>query len=181
MQAVFSKVKISGKSIAGLVVFVLIASIGQMMTPTLLAGMIDTGVNSQNEQLIISIAIAMIILSVIVFVTNALSARISAKVATKFSADLREEMFKKVQDFSAAEIDKFGTASLITRSTTDVTTIQTFMSMAFRFGILAPMMTAVGLILSIVTAGELSILLAIAIPILAVVATALIVDRKSVV
>ena len=175
MQAGFSKVKLSGKSIAGLVIFVLIASVAQMMIPTLLAGMIDTGVSSKDEKLIISIAIAMIILSVVVFITNALSARISAKVATKFSADIREEMFRKVQDFSAAEVDKFGTPSLITRSTTDVTTIQTFMSMALRFGILAPMMTAVGLILSIVTAGELSILLAIAIPVLVVVAAALIV------
>ena len=175
MQAVFSKVKLSGQSIAGLVIFVLIASVAQMMIPTLLAGMIDTGVSSKDEKLIISIAIAIIILSIVVFITNALSARISAKVATKFSADIREEMFRKVQDFSAAEVDKFGTPSLITRSTTDVTTIQTFMSMALRFGILAPMMTAVGLILSIVTAGELSILLAIAIPVLVIVAAALIV------
>ena len=48
MQAVFSKVKLSGKSIAGLVIFVLIASVAQMMIPTLLAGMIDTGVSSKD-------------------------------------------------------------------------------------------------------------------------------------
>ena len=102
MQAVFSKVKLSGKSIAGLVIFVLIASVAQMMIPTLLAGMIDTGVSSKDEKLIISIAIAMIILSVVVFITNALSARISAKppASSRARRDSRVLEPPKITEFS---------------------------------------------------------------------------------
>ena len=57
---------------------------------------------------------------------NIAAAWLAVAVTTKFSADLRAELFHKVQTFSAAEIDKFGTASLITRNTTHVTTVQRF-------------------------------------------------------
>ncbi len=175
MTAVFSRVKMSPKQIISVIIFVLIASITQMLIPTLLSKMIDDGVTGQNENLIIVIAIAMIVLSVTACVTNVIATNISASITTKFSADLRKAVFHKVQSFSATEMDRFGSASLITRSTTDVTTIQTFLSMMFRLGLLAPMMAVVGLVLSVATAGEVSMVLAIAIPVLIAACTALIV------
>ncbi len=178
MVAIFSRIKLSVRHIILLVVFMLISSVAQMMVPALLSKMIDDGVTGNNQGLIITIAIMMIILSVLACVTNVIATNVSAKVTTKFSSDIRKEVFYKVQSFSAAEIDKFGTASLITRSTTDVTTIQTFMSMLLRLGLLAPMMAVVGLILSVATAGEISMVLAIAIPVLVVVTTALIVGAS---
>lgn len=178
MIAIFSRIKLSVKHLIMLVVFMLISSVAQMLVPALLSKMIDDGVSGGNESLIITIAIAMIVLSVLACVTNVIATNVSAKVTTKFSADIRKEVFYKVQNFSAAEIDKFGTASLITRSTTDVTTIQTFMSMLLRLGLLAPMMAVVGLILSVATAGEISMVLAIAIPVLVIVATGLIVGAS---
>ncbi len=178
MTAIFKRIHISVKQVVALVLFMLISALAQMLIPSLLSQMIDSGVGESNEKLIIAIGIAMIVLAVFACVMNVVSTTISASVTTKFSADIRQEIFHKVQSFSAAEIDKFGTASLIARSTTDVTTIQTFFSMLFRIGLMAPAMAVIGLILSVATAGEISMVLAIAIPVLVVVATALIIGAS---
>ncbi len=90
---------------------------------------------------------------------------LSAKVSTKFAADLRREIFHQAQDFSAAEMERFGTASLVTRSTSfDVTNIQMFLSLLLRLGVTAPLMAVAGLVLSSLTGGELSSVLSLAIP-----------------
>ncbi len=178
MTAIFKRVKLSVKQMVAVVLFLLISSVAQMLIPSLLSQMIDKGVTGSNEKLIIVIAIVMIALSILACVMNVVSTNISASVTTKFSADIRREIFYKVQGFSAAEIDKFGTASLITRSTSDVTTIQTFMSMLLKMGLLAPMMAVVGLILSVTTAGKISLVLAIAIPVMVLVSVILIVGAS---
>ena len=175
MAAIFKRVKLSLKHIIMLVIFMLVASVSQMLLPTLISHMIDDGVSKGDESVLIELTIAMIILTIIACATNIVGTNISARITTEFSRDLRKEVFDKVQGFSAAEIDKFGTASLITRNTNDVTTIQTFLSMALRLGLLAPMMAVVGLVLASATAGPTSSILAIAIPILLIVATSLIV------
>lgn len=175
MAAIFKRVKLSLKHIIMLVIFMLVASVTQMLLPTLISHMIDDGVSKGDESVLIELTIAMIILTIIACATNIVGTNISARITTEFSRDLRKEVFDKVQGFSAAEIDKFGTASLITRNTNDVTTIQTFLSMALRLGLLAPMMAVVGLVLASATAGPTSSILAIAIPILLIVATSLIV------
>ncbi len=178
MLAIFKRIHMSVKQVVALVLFMLISALAQMLIPSLLSQMIDSGVGESNKKLIIAIGISMIVLAVFACVMNVISTSISASVTTKFSADIRQEIFHKVQSFSAAEIDKFGTASLIARSTTDVTTIQTFFSMLFRIGLMAPAMAVIGLILSVATAGEISMVLAIAIPVLVVVATALIIGAS---
>ncbi|HAQ51613.1 MAG TPA: ABC transporter ATP-binding protein [Lachnospiraceae bacterium] len=175
MVAIFKRVKLSLKHIIMLVIFMLVASVTQMLLPTLISHMIDDGVSKGDESVLIELTIAMIILTIIACATNIVGTNISARITTEFSRDLRKEVFDKVQGFSAAEIDKFGTASLITRNTNDVTTIQTFLSMALRLGLLAPMMAVVGLVLASATAGPTSSILAVAIPILLIVATSLIV------
>lgn len=178
MTAIFSRVKLKPKQVIALVVFLLLSSITQMLLPSLISKMIDDGVSERNEGLIFTIAIAMIVLALVACFTNVIGTNLSAKITTTFSADLRKEIFDKVQGFSAAEIDKFGTASLITRNTTDVTTIQTFLSMLLRLGILAPMMAVVGLVLSAATGGETGSVLAVAIPVLLIVTTILIISAS---
>ncbi|MBQ6441745.1 MAG: ABC transporter ATP-binding protein [Lachnospiraceae bacterium] len=178
MLAIFKRIHMSVKQVVALMLFMLISALAQMLIPSLLSQMIDSGVGEGRQGLIIAIGIAMIVLAVFACVMNVISTSVSAAVTTKFSADIRKEIFHKVQRFSAAEIDKFGTASLITRSTTDVTTIQTFFSMLFRIGLMAPAMAVIGLILSVATAGEISMVLAIAIPVLVLVATGLIIGAS---
>lgn len=80
-----------------------------------------------------------------------------------------------MQEFSAAEMDKFGTASLVTRSTSDITNVQNFLTLMLRIGLLAPMMAAAGLIFSAATGGEVSSVLLIAIPVLLIALTVIVV------
>ena len=154
-----------------------IASVAQMISPTLVSGMIDA-VSGSNEKTIILLAAAMIALAVTACLTNVVATNLAASLATKFSADLRRELFRKVQGFSAAEIDQFGTASLISRNTADVNVIQNFLIMLFRIGFLAPMMAGIGRVLAIATTGRLAMVLAITIPVMIVV-VALILIRAS--
>ena len=137
-----------------------------MSVPALLSKMIDNGVAKSDEELIMFLAGGMIGLAAVGSVLNIAAARLAAKITTGFSARLRSEVFRKVQEFASAEIDRFSSASLITRSTSDVTTIQTFLSVLFRMGIFSPIMLIVGLILSVVTAGRIAVVLTVAIPVM---------------
>ena len=167
MKTILSRVKFNKKQMASMITFAIIASVAQMVAPMLISKMID-GVSGNNKTTIIILAVVMILLSVLACVTNIVSTNIAAKLTTRFSADLRKEIFYKVQSFSAVEVDKFGSASLITRNTTDVTMIQSFLVLLFRLGLLAPLMAVLGLVFGVASSGTLAVVIAIAIPILIV-------------
>lgn len=166
MTAIFSRIKMNRKQVVSVVLFVLFSTIAQMMIPMLVSLMINDGVSDNNMKIIIILGIFMIVFAVVSCVLSSIATSISASITTQFCADLRKTVFHKVESFSAADIDKFGTSSLVTRNTTDVTQIQTFLSMVFRVGLMAPMMSVVGLILCVLSAGKVSIVLVIAIPLL---------------
>ncbi|MBR3326629.1 MAG: ABC transporter ATP-binding protein [Atopobiaceae bacterium] len=160
-----------------MVVFVTISSAAQMVSPTLVSIMID-GVSNNDQTTIIYLAIAIIVLALVACATNVVATNLASTLTTKFSANLRKELFRKVQSFSAIDIDKYGAASLISRNTTDVSVIQNFLVMLFRIGLLAPTMAAIGLVLAVATTGQLALVLAVAIPVVVVV-IALILIRAS--
>ena len=164
MGTIFSRVKLSGKHIASLLALMLLSAVTAMLLPTALASMIDIGVAGESRSAILVIAAVMAALAILGCLFNMAATVLSAKVSTKFAADLRREIFHQVQDFSAAELEKFGTASLVTRSTSDVTNVQMFLSMLLRLGVTAPLMAVAGLVLSSLTGGELSSVLNLAIP-----------------
>ena len=166
MIAIFSRIKLLPKQIITVVIFILLSTIAQMMLPTLISKMINDGIGNSDTTMIITLTIVMVALAIFSCILRIIASGISASITTKFSADLRNEIFHKVESFSAAEIDKFGSSSLITRNTSDVTQIQTFLSTFFKMGLLAPMMAAVGLVLCILQAGKVSAVLVIAVPIL---------------
>jgi ABC-type multidrug transport system fused ATPase/permease subunit len=166
MKTILSRVKLNGKQVILLLVLILAGALTEMMLPTLLAGMIDKGISDTGRSYLFTVGIIMAVLAVIGFIANYAATRISARISTKFAADLRHEIFYKVQDFSAAEMDRFGTASLVTRSTSDVTNIQMFLTMLLRMGIMAPLMAVAGLVLSSATGGKVSTVLNVAIPVL---------------
>ena len=166
MKTIFSKVTLSGRQVAGLSVLVLLSAIGQMMLPALLARMINSGVAVQSRSTIGVLAVIMAVITVFSCLINLGSVRLASGISTQFASQLRERVFDKVQTFSSAEMDRFGTASLVTRSTSDITNVQNFLSMLLRIGILAPMMAVAGLVFSSATGGKVSSVLAIAVPVL---------------
>ena len=168
MSTIFSKVKLKERQIVLLSVLVLFAAVAEMMLPSLLAQMINSGVADSSRGTVLILAAVMAGVTVLACVVNFLSVKIASRISTDFSAALRGQVFEKVQSFSAAELDKFGTASLVTRSTSDITNVQNFLTLLLRIGILAPMMAVAGLIFSAATGGQVSSVLTVAIPVLLV-------------
>ena len=166
MKTIFSKVRLSRKQIAGLTVLILLSAIGQMMLPSLLAQMINGGVAVGSPSAIRVLAVIMVAITVCSCLINLASVRVASAISTDFAAKLRGVVFDRVQTFSSAEMDKFGTASLVTRSTSDITNVQNFLTLLLRVGMLAPMMAIAGLVFSSATGGKVSLVLVIAIPVL---------------
>ena len=166
MKTIFSNVRLSGKQVAGLSVLILLSAIGQMMLPSLLAQMINGGVAVGSDHTIWTLALIMAVITVFACVINLASVKLASGIATDFAAKLRSTVFGKVQTFSSVEMDKFGTASLVTRSTSDITNVQNFLTMLLRIGMLAPMMAVAGLVFSSATGGKVSSVLLVAIPVL---------------
>ena len=174
MKTIFSRIKINKKHVAALLIFMLTASVTEMMLPTLLASMIDQGIAGESRSFIIITAIVMAVMAVITCIANVVTTVLSAKISTGFASDLRAEIFHKVQDLSAADMDRFGTASLVARSTSDVTNIQSFFTMLLRMGVMAPLMAVAGMVLSALTGGKVSSVLNVAIPALLISAAVII-------
>lgn len=166
MKTIFSKVKLKGRQILLLSILILFAAIAEMMLPSLLAQMINNGVTENSQNMILVLAAIMAGVTALAGVVNFLSVKIASRISTDFSANLRRQVFEKVQSFSAAELDHFGTASLVTRSTSDITNVQNFLTMLLRIGILAPMMAIAGLVFSAATGGKVSSVLSVAISVL---------------
>ena len=175
MKTIFSKVKLKSRQIILLFALVLLSAIGQMLLPSFLAQMISHGVAEGENSVIWMYAIIMAGVTVFSCIISFLSVKIASYISTDFAAQLRNQVFSKVQEFSAAEMDKFGTASLVTRSTSDITNVQNFLTLMLRIGLLAPMMAAAGLIFSAATGGEVSSVLLIAIPVLLIALTVIVV------
>ena len=175
MKTILSKVKLKSRQIILLFVLVLLSAVGQMLLPSFLAQMISHGVAKGENRIIWMYAAIMAGVTVFSCIISFLSVKIASYISTDFAAQLRNQVFSKVQEFSAAEMDKFGTASLVTRSTSDITNVQNFLTLLLRVGLLAPMMAAAGLVFSAATGGKVSSVLLVAIPVLLTALTIIIV------
>ena len=171
MKTIFSKVKLKPGQIVRLLILVLLSSVGQMLLPSFLAQMISHGVAEGDKSVIWVYALIMAGVTVFSCVISFLSVKIASYISTDFAAQLRNQVFSKVQSLSAAEMDRFGTASLVTRSTSDITNVQNFLTLLLRVGLLAPMMAVAGLVFSAATGGRVSSVLLVAIPVLLVALT----------
>lgn len=175
MKTILSKVKLKSRQIILLFVLVLLSAVGQMLLPSFLAQMISHGVAEGENRIILMYAAIIAGVTVFSCIISFLSVKIASYISTDFAAQLRNQVFSKVQEFSAAEMDKFGTASLVTRSTSDITNVQNFLTLLLRVGLLAPMMAAAGLVFSAATGGKVSSVLLVAIPVLLTALTIIIV------
>lgn len=132
--------------------------------PTLLARMIDKGILAGDFEVVKQIGLFMVLICAIGFVGLIGLAYSGSKITTSITRDIRNDVFEKVQGFSHSEFGKFGSASLITRTTNDAFKIMTFLQMALRVGIIAPLMLITSLIMVINVSPSLSLGLLGAIP-----------------
>ena len=175
MKTIFTKVKLKTRQVIQLFALVLLSAVGQMLLPSFLAQMISHGVAEGENRIVWMYAAIMAGVTVLSCVISFLSVKIASKISTEFAAQVRSQVFSKVQEFSAAEMDRFGTASLVTRSTSDITNVQNFLTLLLRVGLLAPMMAVAGLVFSAATGGKVSSVLLVAIPVLLIALTVIIV------
>ena len=149
--------------------------IGEMFMPLLLAELI----NSANEGTLTvpkSIAISGMLIGIVILMMSGgvAGAYFGAKASVNFAADLRKDMYSKVQQYSFANIDKFSASSLVTRMTNDVTQIQNFVNMLLRMALRSPGMLIGGIVMAIYLKPSLSVVLAITMPIMLIVLLVLI-------
>ena len=169
MKTILKEVKFKKKQLILLFIFVLLSAIGQMLLPSLLSQMISQGVVLASNKTVFVIGLIMAVVTLFSCVISFGSVKFASIISTNFAAELRDKVFRKVQQFSAVEIDKFGTASLITRCTSDISNVQNFVTLLLRVGLLAPLMAFAGLVFSASTGGQVSFVLLIAIPVLLIV------------
>ncbi|MEJ8306224.1 ABC transporter ATP-binding protein [Saccharibacillus sacchari] len=153
------------------VVFVLLAVFVQALTelflPTLMADIVDDGIAKGNIPYIWQIGGLMLGVALIGMVCSIVASYLSAKVSMGFGRDLRSRVFSHAQRFTLKEFDKFGTASLITRTTNDITQVQQVLIMMLRMMAMAPMMMIGGIIMAVSKDAKLSLVLVVVIPVLA--------------
>ena len=147
-----------------IVVLVAIQAILNLYLPDLMSDIVNKGVVRGNVSYIWRTGGKMLFVASFGIAAAILASFFSSRTSMGFGKDLREKIFKKVENFSLHEIDKFSTASLITRTTNDVTQIQQAVFMIFRMVIMAPIMATGGIIMAISKDAKLTMILLVSVP-----------------
>ena len=143
--------------------------IGEIVLPRIYASIIDTGVKTENVTYIV-IACAIMVLTAILMMTGGIGgAYFASKASVNFAADVRRDVYAKIQQFSFANIDRFSTGSLVTRLTNDITQVMNMINMMMRMCLRAPGMLIGALIASISLSPDLAKVLAVTIPLLVII------------
>ncbi len=136
--------------------------VGEVLMPKFLASIINhTGVAHS-----VGMAVSMVIIALFMMAGGVGGAYFGAKASVNFAADLRQDIYAKIQSFSFVNIDKFSTGSLVTRLTNDVTQLQNFVNMLLRMFLRAPGMLIGGLIMAILLKPQLATVLAVTVPLM---------------
>ena len=143
--------------------------IGEVVMPLFLAAIIN-GAENKTLTPVSSVlyAVLMVVTALTMMAGGVGGSYFGAKASVNFASDLRSDVFKKVQKFSFANIDKFSTGSLVTRLTNDVTQLQNFVNMLLRMCLRSPGMLIGALIMAINIKPELAIVLGVSIPVMVV-------------
>ena len=138
----------------------------EILIPLVMAKLYDYGISAQNMQVVITQSILLIILALASLTFGIASAKFASKAGTGFAKNLRHDMFHHVQGFSFSNIDKFSSASIVTRLTSDVANLQMTFQMMIRMAIRSPMMMILALVSAMNLSVKLSLVYCVALPIL---------------
>ena len=137
-------------------VCIAIEVIMEVILPMLMAMVIDNGVNVGDMNYVFKMGFLMLVVAFISLTGGALCGKYAAIASTGFSRNLRKAMFERIQGFSFANIDKFSTAGLVTRLTTDITNVQMAFQMIIRICVRAPFMLIFSLVMCLKLAPQVS-------------------------
>ena len=147
---------------------VLIYVLCETIQPWFMAKIIDNGVMLKDMSVITEVGIYMIVISILGLIVSIINTYVSSKTAIGFSTDLRSVLFDKIQQLSFAEIDKFNSASLITRLTNDIARIQQVVLMSMRLILRSPLMLVMAVFFVVEINADLALVLIGVIPVLGI-------------
>lgn len=155
--------------VIGVFFFVFLQTLGDLYLPTLMSDIINKGVMQGDTNKILQIGGLMLLIAGAGVICAVIASLLSSKVAVGLGTILRSKVFRRVESYSLHEFDNIGTATLITRTTNDINQIQMVTIMIMRMMIAAPMMAIGGIILALRRDKPLTLVLAVAIPLLGIV------------
>lgn len=138
--------------------FTALEVIMEVMLPFITALIIDEGIQEGNMRKVYTYGGVMIVMAFISLISGAMAGKYAASASSGLACNLRKGVYDKVQDFSFSNIDKFSTAGLVTRMTTDVTNIQNAYQMCIRVAVRAPLMLVCSMVMSFMISPRLSMI-----------------------
>lgn len=146
---------------------VFLQSLSELYLPTLMADIVNIGIIKGDTSYIVKLGGLMLLITAAGVLFSIAASYYSSAIASGFGKRIRSKLFKHVEHFSLQEFDKIGTASLITRTTNDVTQVQQVLIMMLRMMVMAPMMCIGGIIMAVSKDAKLSLIFVAVIPVLA--------------
>ncbi len=150
-------------------IFTALEVLMDVLIPFVTASIIDKGINAGDMNAVIKYGLILLLIAFFALFCGAMSAKYSAEASTGFAANVRDKMYKKIQTYSFSNIDKFSTAGLVTRLTTDVTNLQNAFMMLIRIAVRPPLMLGMSVIMCIIISPSLSVIFAVAVVFLAII------------
>jgi ATP-binding cassette, subfamily B, multidrug efflux pump len=156
------------KSFSIAVLFLTFEALCDLLQPTIMSKIVDIGVAERDMNYVLKEGGLMLLITALGAVSASMRNVVSSTVSQNFGAELRSDLFRKVQSLPFANIDKFDRASLVTRLTNDVTQVQVFANGLMRVFVKAPLLCIGGLVMAIHLNPHLAVVLAVAVPIVGV-------------
>ena len=153
--------------------FAALEAIMDVLLPTIMAFIIDQGIEKGDMNAIIRYGLLTFLVAAIALVLGVLAGKYAAEASTGFAGNLRDAMYENIQHYSFSNIDKFSTAGLVTRMTTDVTNVQNAFQMILRMCVRAPVHLVFALFMAVVIGGPLALVFVVAVVFLVVVLAAI--------
>jgi len=149
-------------------IFMLIDVYCELLMPTLMANIMDVGIKQGDKAYIVKTGLQMVLLALGAILTGCANQYCSSMASQGFGSQLRAAMFRRIQTFSFFNIDKFSTASLVTRMTNDCNRMQMTFMMVLRMLIRAPFMFFMALVRALTINLELGLILLFAMPVIVI-------------
>ena len=153
--------------------FAALEAIMDVLLPTIMAFIIDQGIEKGDMNSIIRYGLLTFLVAAIALVLGVLAGKYAAEASTGFAGNLRDAMYENIQHYSFSNIDKFSTAGLVTRMTTDVTNVQNAFQMILRMCVRAPVHLVFAMFMAVVIGGPLSLVFVVAVAFLVAVLAAI--------
>ena len=169
MKCVLKELSGYKKELLLIVLTVIGTTLAALGLPSLLMRLIDVAIPNKDMAMVLRVGGFMIALVAFGLLCGIVTSKLSATVSMGVGRNLRSKIFTKVQYFSQTEIDRFSASSLITRTNNDVTQVQMFLNQCLRIAIQAPIMCICGIILAISSSPQLSGVLVVSIPLMAII------------